>query len=102
MPERNRSSLSAVGEIQREHRLPVQSHLSENPEEIAWVRQLAPWSQFYGDAYDHFGLFGGEVPTICSRPPVFGSQQECVLLSPPRKWELKQLGGDSGIRLALD
>lgn len=28
------------------------------------MQELAPQSRFYGDAYDRFGLFGGEVPTI--------------------------------------
>ena len=40
--------------------LPVQSHLSENYGEIAWVQELCPDSKFYGDAYDRFGLFGGD------------------------------------------
>ena len=40
--------------------LPVQSHLSENFGEIAWVKELCPWSSCYGDAYDRFGLFGGD------------------------------------------
>ena len=44
--------------------LPVQSHLSENFGEIAWVRELCPDSRFYGDAYDRFGLFGGDHPCI--------------------------------------
>lgn len=50
--------------VQRSYHLPVQSHLSENVEEIAWVKELCPWSEFYGDVYDRFGLFGGEVKTI--------------------------------------
>lgn len=53
-----------LAEIQKEYGLPVQSHLSENPEEIAWVQELVPDSSSYGDAYDRFGLFGGDVPTI--------------------------------------
>ena len=39
-------------------RLPLQSHLSENQAEIAWVRELCPWSSSYGDAYDKLGCFG--------------------------------------------
>ncbi len=50
--------------IQMRYGLPLQSHLSENPSEIAWVRELCPWSEFYGDAYDHFGLFGADCPTV--------------------------------------
>ena len=53
-----------LANIQKSYGLPVQSHLSENPGEIAWVQELVPQSRFYGDAYDLFGLFGGDVPTI--------------------------------------
>ncbi|MDO4272753.1 MAG: amidohydrolase family protein [Eubacteriales bacterium] len=49
-----------LGEIQKEYHLPVQSHLSENLGEIAWVKELCPNTGFYGEAYDQFGLFGGE------------------------------------------
>lgn len=56
--------MSGLKEIQREYSLPVQSHLSENQGEVEWVRELCPWSDFYGDAYDHFGLFGGEYPAV--------------------------------------
>ena len=50
--------------IQIRYSLPLQSHLSENPGEIAWVKELCPWSEFYGDAYDRFGLFGADCPTV--------------------------------------
>lgn len=50
----------ALGEIRREYDLPVQSHLSENFSEIAWVQELCPRSKCYGDAYRAFGLFGGD------------------------------------------
>ena len=45
--------------------LPVQSHLSENMGEVEFVRELSPSSAFYGDAYDRFGLFGGEGKNGC-------------------------------------
>ena len=64
--------MGRLKEIQRDFDLPVQSHLSENQGEIAWVKELCPWSEFYGDAYDHFGLFGGGVDTVmahCVWPP---------------------------------
>ena len=56
--------MELLKEIQQENSLPIQSHLSENPGEIAWVKELCPWSAFYGDSYDRFGLFGGDCPTI--------------------------------------
>ena len=51
-------------EIQRTYQIPVQSHLSENYGEIAWVQELCPESEFYGDAYDRFGLFGRDNKTV--------------------------------------
>lgn len=56
--------MEKLGQIAKEQGLPLQSHLSENQGEIAWVKELCPWSEFYGDAYDHFGAFGGQVKTI--------------------------------------
>ena len=55
--------LQACGELARKHNLPVQSHLSENTSEIAWVAKLEPESLSYGDAYNRYGLFG-QTPTI--------------------------------------
>ncbi len=52
--------MARLGELRREFDVPVQSHLSENQGEVALVQELCPWSRFYGDAYDRFGLFGGD------------------------------------------
>ncbi|MBR1681900.1 MAG: amidohydrolase family protein [Bacteroidaceae bacterium] len=50
--------LAACGEMARRYHLPVQSHLSENHDEIALVRALEPESRHYADAYDRYGLLG--------------------------------------------
>ena len=55
--------LKACGELAAKYHLPVQSHLSENTSEIAWVAELEPESESYGDAYNRYGLFG-QTPTI--------------------------------------
>lgn len=55
--------LKACGKLAAQYQLPVQSHLSENTSEIAWVAELEPESQNYGDAYNRYGLFG-QTPTI--------------------------------------
>jgi len=55
--------LRACGELAVRYQLPVQSHLSENKDEIAWVQALEPESSCYGDAYDRYGLFG-QTPTV--------------------------------------
>ena len=53
-----------LGELARKYKVPVQSHLSENLGEIEWVKELCPGSAGYADAYDRFGLLGGDVPTV--------------------------------------
>lgn len=55
--------LQACGEMARRYNLSVQSHLSENHDEIAWVQQLEPQSRHYADAYDRYGLLG-QTPTV--------------------------------------
>jgi len=65
--------------LQKEFNVPVQSHLSENPIEIDLVKELCPASVSYGDAYDQFGLFGGDAPTIMAHC-VWPSESEIELL----------------------
>ncbi len=55
--------LQACGEMAKNYNLPVQSHLSENHGEIAWVKELEPESRHYADAYYRYGLFG-QTPTV--------------------------------------
>lgn len=55
--------LQTMGEMAQQTTLPVQSHLSENQQEIAWVQELEPASTCYGDAYHRYGLFG-DTPTL--------------------------------------
>lgn len=57
--------MEGLGALQKRTGLPVQSHLSENKSEIAWVHELCPDTHFYGESYDRYGLFGGEgCPTV--------------------------------------
>ena len=70
--------LRACGELAAKHHLPVQSHLSENKDEIALVQTLEPESTCYGDAYDRYGLFG-QTPTVMAHC-VFTEQEEMELM----------------------
>ena len=56
--------MESLSEIQKENKLPVQSHLSENIGEIEWVKELCPDTNFYGEAYYKYNMFGGDCPTI--------------------------------------
>ena len=55
--------LKVLGDFAMSHNLKVQSHLSENKGEIAWVKELEPESTCYGDAYNRYNLFG-QTPTL--------------------------------------
>ena len=71
--------MERIREIQKAWRLPVQSHLSENQGEIAWVGELCPQADFYGDAYDRFGVLDPDCKTIMAHC-VSSSQEEINLL----------------------
>ena len=70
----------ALRDLREKYDLPVQSHLSENFGEIAWVQELCPRSKFYGDAYAQFGLFGGGYPCIMAHC-VHSSEAEQELMA---------------------
>ena len=71
--------MQGLRQLQKTYGLPVQSHLSENFSEIAWVQQLCPSSRFYADAYDQFGLLGGDYPCIMAHC-VHSCKEEVELL----------------------
>lgn len=56
--------MQGLGELSKRYGVRVQSHLSENPGEVAWVRELCPWAENYGEAYNRFGLFGKPEKTV--------------------------------------
>ena len=59
--------MEALGKIAKEHpEIPTQSHLSENLEEIEWVKQLHPDCTHYYQAYEKYGLWkDGTVMAHC-------------------------------------
>lgn len=69
-----------LSKIQKEYKLRVQSHLSENLSEIAWVKELVPESSCYGQAYELFDMIGSaEYPAIMAHC-VYSSEEEMELL----------------------
>ena len=70
--------MTALGVLARKTHLPVQSHLSENPEEVAWACELFD-AKNNGEIFDRFGLFGGDVPTVMAHC-VHGSDEEIALM----------------------
>ncbi len=71
--------LKELGRIQKEYKVPLQSHLSENFSEIEWVKELCPDTNNYGEAYDKFGLFG-ENGTAVMAHCVHSTEEEIALM----------------------
>ena len=57
--------MTGIGKLAEEKGLRIQSHLSENHSEIAWVKDLVPESTCYANAYEMFDTMGTvQRPTI--------------------------------------
>ncbi len=51
--------MEMTGAVWREHPgVYLQSHISENHQEVAWVKELYPERKGYVDIYDHYGQLG--------------------------------------------
>lgn len=70
IPSCSKQLLEELREVRKTYDLPVQSHLSENPEEVELVKQLFPEADFYGDCYDRYDLFGNKTDGEFSSPTV--------------------------------
>ncbi|MEO8383869.1 MAG: guanine deaminase [Betaproteobacteria bacterium] len=58
-PTSSPAQLEAAGALWREFpQVHMQTHISENTDEVAWVRELFPECANYLDVYDRFGLVG--------------------------------------------
>lgn len=57
--------MEGLGKIKEEKGIPLQSHLSENKAEIAWVKELCPGTKNYGESYDRYGLLQHSVMAHC-------------------------------------
>ena len=79
IPSCSEELMNGLGELQRQFGAAMQSHLSENLSEIEWVKQLRPWSRFYGEAYSRPGLFGGECPTVMAHCIWSGEEERALM-----------------------
>ena len=81
-PTSTREQLQATGELfQARPDLHLQTHLAENPAEIAWVQQLFPERSSYLDVYAHYGLLGPR--------SIYG---HCIHLSPAERADMAAAG----------
>lgn len=78
VPSCSSEVLKGLGELCLKYNVPVQSHLSENKNEILWVKEIHPNSTFYGEVYNQFNLFG-QTPTLMAHCS-FSSEEEMSLM----------------------
>lgn len=71
--------LKDLGELAKEHNIPLQSHLSENKSEVEWVKELFPESKNYASVYDEFNLLG-QTRTIMAHC-VYNTDEEIDLMA---------------------
>ncbi len=72
--------MNGLGKLSKEKGLRIQSHLSENQSEVAWVKELVPESTCYANAYEMFDTMGTpELPTIMAHC-VYSDDKEMEIL----------------------
>lgn len=69
-----------VGILANEKKLRIQSHLSENKSEVAWVKELVPDATSYANAYEISGAMGSsELPSIMAHCVYSGDEEISIM-----------------------
>lgn len=72
--------MQGLGDLAKEKALRIQSHLSENKSEVAWVKELVPAADCYANAYEIFDTMGSEdLPTIMAHC-VYSDEREMEIM----------------------
>ncbi|MBQ1871961.1 MAG: amidohydrolase family protein, partial [Lachnospiraceae bacterium] len=72
--------MTEIGKLAESRNLRLQSHLSENKSEIAWVKELVPKATSYANAYELFNNMGtADRPTIMAHC-VYSDEEEINIL----------------------
>lgn len=74
-----RELLERLSALEEKYRIPVQSHLSENLDEIALVALRFPEHYTYGEVYDRYNLFGSCAKTVMAHC-VYSTEREMELM----------------------
>ena len=77
VPSCTKRLMEGLAGLAEAYGLPVQSHLDENPDEVAWVRRLHPEYTDYASVYDGCGLLG---PDTLMAHCVYLTDKEAALL----------------------
>ncbi|MFT5697444.1 MAG: guanine deaminase [Desulforhopalus sp.] len=78
-PSCSENLLKGLGELAIQYHLPVQSHLSENIDEVKWVRRLFETAENYSDIYFKNNLFG-QTKTLMAHGIYLGEDEQQLAL----------------------
>lgn len=70
--------MEGLSKLAIKYNVPVQSHLSENTNEVKWVKELHPDIENYASVYNKFGLFG-QTKTVMAHC-IYTSDEEIELM----------------------
>lgn len=90
--------MAGLGRLRGELGLPVQSHLDETPEEVAWVGQLCPESASYAAVYDENGLLG---PDTLMAHCIYMTEAECALVKERGAFVVHCPGSNTNVRSGI-
>lgn len=90
--------MAGLGALRRKYALPAQSHLGEQPDEIAWVRELCPESKSYTDAYGRDGFLG---PDVLMAHCVYLTEEEIALLKKTGTWVVHCPSSNANVRSGI-
>lgn len=72
--------MRGIGKLSKERHLRIQSHLSENPSEITWVKELVPESDCYANAYELFDSMGTPMLPAIMAHCVYSDERELDIM----------------------
>lgn len=90
--------MAGLGELRKKYDLPLQSHLDEQPEEIAWVRELCPDSESYTHVYGKDGFLG---PDVLMAHCIYLTDEECALIRETGTWIVHCPCSNSNVRSGI-
>ncbi|MDO4616640.1 MAG: amidohydrolase family protein [Lachnospiraceae bacterium] len=80
IPSCSNELMKQLGRLSKDTGLRIQSHLSENQSEIAWVRELVPQADCYANAYEIFDAIGSEKLPAVMAHCVYSDKREMEIL----------------------
>jgi len=78
VPSCSKELMEGLSKLAIKYNVPVQSHLSENTNEVKWVKELHPDIENYASVYNKFGLFG-QTKTVMAHC-IYTSDEEIELM----------------------